>query len=116
MRRIKADTEELENGPADLEINLDETHQVGVCLKNKMCMAEEKGVLVDALIEIENGETAKEKALAPSSYKGDNPVQYSGYASLSFLAICNRYSNQHRRNVSTIFLSPSQTHVPNFTT
>lgn len=49
-------------------------------------MTEEKGVLVDALIEIKNGLIAKEKELAPSSCKGDNPVKYSGHAFLSFFS------------------------------
>lgn len=63
---------------------MDENQQVGIRLKNKMWMTEEKEVLVDALREIKNGETAKEKELAPSSCKGDNPVKHSGHAFLSF--------------------------------
>jgi len=52
-----------------------------------MWMTGERGVLVDALIEKQNGETPKEKGLAPSSCKGDNLLKYSRHAFLSILAI-----------------------------
>lgn len=47
-------------------------------------MTEEKGLPVDALTEIQNGETAAKKELAPSSHKGDSPGKYSGHAFLFF--------------------------------